>query len=197
MHIGRLTRLIRLVGKCGSGAAVASMGIRVVPNETIPRQVYRILLPHERKVITVRFHPAAVAGSLVVAVGGLSAAAVLSFQGLSAHALEIAWSICVIVFLYGMLRTLAWFTSYFVVTSHRIILIKGFFRSDVAMLPLSAATRLRFRRSVLGRLLGYGQFVIQDAGGGRGQLSVHLLPYPDQLYIEVLALLFPDRESGD
>jgi uncharacterized membrane protein YdbT with pleckstrin-like domain len=173
------------------------MGIRVVPTETIPKPVYRILLPHERRVITVRFHPAAVVVSLVVAFGGLGAAAVLSLRGLSAHALEIAWSICVIVFLYGMLRTLAWFTSYFVVTSHRIILTKGFFRSDVAILPLSAATRLRFRRSVLGRLLGYGQFIIQDAGGGRGQLRVNLLPYPEQLYIEVLALVFPDREPGD
>ena len=34
------------------------MGIRVVPNETVPAAVYRVLLPHERRVITVRFHPA-------------------------------------------------------------------------------------------------------------------------------------------
>ena len=173
------------------------MGIRVVPNETIPWQVDRILLPHERKVITVRFHPAAVVVPLVVAAGGLIAAAVLSLQGLSARALEITWSIWAIVFLYVILRTLAWFTSYFVVTSHRIILVKGFFRSDVAMLPLPAATRLRFRRSVVGRLLGYGQFIIHDAGGGRGQLRANLLPYPEQLYLEVLALVFPAREPGD
>ena len=173
------------------------MGMRVVPNETIPAQVYRILLPQERQVITVRFHPAAVVVSLVAAFGGLIAVAVLSFLGLSAHALEIAWSIWVIVFLYGMLRTLGWFTSYFVVTSERIILIKGFFRSDVAMLPLPAAARLRFRRSVAGRLLGYGQFILHDAGGGRGQLRVNFLPYPEQLYIEVLGLLFPDRGPGD
>ena len=172
------------------------MGIRVVPSETVPWQVDRILLPHERRVITVRFHPAAVVVPLVAASGGLIAAAVLSLQGLSPRALEIAWSIWVVVFLYVMLRTLGWFTSYFVVTSHRIILVRGFFRSDVAMLPLSAATRLRFRRSVAGRLLGYGQFIIQDAGGGRGQLRVNLLPYPEQLYIEVLALVFPDREPG-
>ena len=173
------------------------MGIRVVPNETIPAQVYRVLLPHERGLITVRFHPAVVVVSLVAAIGGLIAVAVLSFQGLSAHALEIAWSIWVIVFLYGMLRTLGWFTSYFVVTNERMILIKGFFRTDVAMLPLSAAVRLRFRRSVVGRLLGYGQFILQDAGGGRWQLRVNFLPYPEQLYLEVLGLLFPDRASGD
>ena len=34
------------------------MGIRVVPNETVPATVYRLLLPHERQVITVRFDPA-------------------------------------------------------------------------------------------------------------------------------------------
>jgi hypothetical protein len=173
------------------------MGIRVVPKETTPRQVYRFLLPHERPLITVRFHPAAVVVPLVAAFGGLIAAAVLSFQGLSPRALEMAWSIWAVVFLYGMLRTLGWFTSFFVVTSERIILIKGFFRSDIAMLPLSAAAWLRFRRSVAGKLLGYGQFILYDAGGGRGQLRVNLLPYPEQLYIEVLALLFPDRGPGD
>jgi hypothetical protein len=173
------------------------MGIRVVPNETVPRQAYRFLLPHERPRITVRFHPVAFVGPLVAAFLGLIAAAVLSFQGLSAHVVEIAWSIWVIVFLYGMLRTLGWFTSFFVVTGERIILIRGFFRSEVATLPLSAAVRLRFRRSVAGRLLGYGQFVIQDAGWGRGQLRVNLLPYAEQLYLEVLGLVFPDREPGD
>ena len=34
------------------------MGIRVVPNETVPASIEGYLLPHERQVITVRFHPA-------------------------------------------------------------------------------------------------------------------------------------------
>lgn len=173
------------------------MGLRVVPNETVPAQVYRILLPHERRVITVRFHPAKLAFPIVAAIGGVIAAVVLSSLGLSVRALEITWSLCLLAVVYMLLRTLGWLSTYFVVTSARLLLIKGFLRSDVSMLPLSAATRLRLRRSALGRLFGYGQFIIQDTGGGWGLLRVNFLPYPEQLYIEVGGLLFPDPGSGD
>jgi hypothetical protein len=173
------------------------MAVRVVPHETVPAKVYRILLPHERRVITVRFHPAVVTVPLVVASGGLIAAIVLSFLGLSTRALEITWSIWLLAIIYGLLRTLSWLSSYFVVTRERIILVTGFLRSDVSMLPLSAAARLRLRRSVLGKLFGYGQLILQDTGVGRGQLRVNFLPYPEQLYIEVGGLIFPNPGSDD
>jgi len=54
------------------------MGIRVVPNETVPASVYRVLLPHERRVITVRFHPAVLIKPVAWALGGLALAGLLS-----------------------------------------------------------------------------------------------------------------------
>src|ERR1700724_360272 len=49
-----------------------AMGIRVVPNETVPAAVYRVRLPHERRVITVRFHPAILIGPVAWTLGGLA-----------------------------------------------------------------------------------------------------------------------------
>ena len=54
------------------------MGIRVVPNETVPAAVYRILLPHERRVITVRLHPAILIGPVAQTLGGLALAGLIS-----------------------------------------------------------------------------------------------------------------------
>jgi hypothetical protein len=79
-------------------------------------------------------------------------------------------------------------------TRDRIILIKGGIRSDVSTLPLSAAALLRLRRSAPGKLLGYGQLILQGTGGW-GRLRVSFLPYPEQLYLELVGLLFPEREE--
>ena len=171
------------------------MGIRVVPNDPTPKRVYRVLLPNERPTVAVRFHPVVVVVPLVVASGGLIAAVVLSVQGLSARALEITWSIWGLAFLYGVLRALDWLSSYYVMTRDRIILVKGGIRSDVATLPVSAVALLRFRRSAPGKLLGYGQLILQGTGGW-GRLRVSFLPYPEQLYLELVDLLFPERKEG-
>ena len=54
------------------------MGIRVVPNETVPATVYKHLLPHERQVITVRFHPAVLIRPVAEVLAGLAIAGLLS-----------------------------------------------------------------------------------------------------------------------
>ena len=54
------------------------MGIRVVPNETVPATVYKHLLPHERQVITVRFHPAVLIRPVAETLGGLAVAGLLA-----------------------------------------------------------------------------------------------------------------------
>ena len=54
------------------------MGIRVVPNETVPASIYRVLLPHERRVITVRFHPAVLIKPVALALAGLAVAGLVS-----------------------------------------------------------------------------------------------------------------------
>ena len=54
------------------------MGFRLTTNETVPRSVYKHLLPHERQVITVRFHPAVLIRPVAEVLGGLAIAGLLS-----------------------------------------------------------------------------------------------------------------------
>jgi len=50
---------------------------------------------------------------------------------------------------------------------------------------------MSFRRSALGRLLGYGEFIIESAGHEQALHTINFLPSPEQLYLEVCGLVFP------
>jgi membrane protein YdbS with pleckstrin-like domain len=174
------------------------MGIRVVPNETVPASVYRVLLPHERRVITVRFHPAVLIKPVAWALGGLAIAGLLStiarLNGTILLIVWLAWLILVIRLLYAIYT---WLEDYFVVTSARLLLSTGVVKKTVNMMPLGKVTDMRFERSAMGRLLGYGTFIVESAGQDQALHNIDHLPYPEQLYLEVCGLIFKDPGSGD
>ena len=58
------------------------------------------------------------------------------------------------------------------------------------MMPLRKVTDMTYERSVLGRLLGYGEFIMESAGQDQALSRVPYLPRPDSLYLEVSQLLF-------
>jgi hypothetical protein len=54
-------------------------------------------------------------------------------------------------------------------------------------------TDLSYNRSPLGRLLGYGEFVLESAGQDQAMHRVPWLPSPDELYRRICAEIFhPD-----
>jgi membrane protein YdbS with pleckstrin-like domain len=174
------------------------MGIRVVPNETVPASVYRVLLPHERRVITVRFHPAVLIKPVALALAGLAAAGLLStiakLNGTILLVIWLLWLILVIRLLYAIYT---WLEDYFVVTSARLLLSTGVIKKTVNMMPLSKVTDMRFERSAMGRILGYGTFIVESAGQDQALHNIDHLPYPEQLYLEVCGLIFKDPGAGD
>ncbi len=174
------------------------MGIRVVPNETVPAAIYKVLLPHERRVITVRFHPAVLIRPVAVTLGGLALAGLISTiarpNGTVLLVIWLAWLVLVIRLLFYIY---AWLEDYFVVTSQRLLLAKGVFKKTVDMMPLAKVTDMRFERSPTGRLLGFGTFIVESAGQDQALRTIDHLPYPEQLYIEVCGLIFKDPGSGD
>jgi len=154
--------------------------------------VSRYLLPHESSVITVRKHPAELAGPLVLVVGGLVAAGELTRRSVRPKAV---WGAYLSVLLYFLERTAAWQGTYFAVTETRMIMVSGFLTRKVAMMPLARVTDMSFRRSALGRMLGYGEFIVESAGEEQTLRSIDFLPYPEQLYLEVCGLVFPGRAA--
>ena len=161
---------------------------QVSPAASVPASVSRYLLPHERSCITVRIHPATLAGPLILVSGGLVAAGELTRRSVRP---KIVWGAYLPVLLYFLQRVAARQATYFTVTDNRMILVSGFVVRKVAMMPLTRVTDMSFRRSALGRLLGYGEFIIESAGQEQALRTINFLPYPEQLYLEVCGLVFP------
>ena len=174
------------------------MGIRVVPNETVPAAIYKVLLPHERRVITVRFHPAVLIRPVAETLGGLALAGLIStIARLNSTVLLVVWLAWLILVIRLLFCIYSWLEDYFVVTSQRLLLAEGVFKKTVNMMPLGKVTDMRFERSATGRLLGFGTFIVESAGQDQALHKIDHLPYPEQLYIEVCGLIFKDPGSGD
>jgi hypothetical protein len=166
-----------------------------------PAAVDRYLLPQERRqrVITVRFHHAMLIGPIALAVGGLVAAFLLNATVLRTNApLRYAvWFIWIGLVLYLIWETVNWAVDYFVVTSQRMMLTTGLLTRKVAMMPLGKVTDMSFQRTFPGRLLGYGEFIVESAGQDQALRNIPFLPYPEQLYLEVCEMLWPPKPSPD
>lgn len=171
--------------------------MRLAPNtDTVPVSVNIYLMPYERQVITAHLHPAIVAIPVGAAVAGLIAAIVSSTSAFSFDALLIIWLAWGLLFLYTIGKMFGWLENYFIVTSQRVILIEGILTRDVTSVPHAQVASVRFRRSAMGRLLGYGQFII-ECGRSQPKWTVNFIPYPEQLYLETTGLIFRDRDPDD
>ena len=117
-----------------------------------------------------------------------------AISAFSFDALLIIWLVWGLVFLYTIGKVLRWFVDYFVVTAQRVLLVKGLLTCDVISMPNVRLASMRLRRSVMGRVLGYGQFIFESE---RTQpvWKVDFMPYPEQLYLEISGLIFRDREE--
>jgi uncharacterized membrane protein YdbT with pleckstrin-like domain len=174
--------------------------MRLVPSsDTVPSSVNKYLLPHERQVITVRQHPAVLIRRIVEALIGLAVAGFLSDRVASGNSLIILviWAAWAVLLVRLIAKVFEWSVNYFVVTSQRMMLASGIITRKVNMIPLTKVTDMSFQRSTLGRLLGYGQFILESAGQDQALRIVDYLPYPEQLYLEVCGLIFKGKDDDD
>lgn len=172
------------------------MSFRVEPNP-VPAAVFRHLKPDERRVVTVRRHPTLLFLSALpeLAAGtdyAVRATDVVHGSPRALHILAILIVPCSCLLLYG---GVTWLSSYFVITSERL-LIYGWWRyRHVTEIPLSEAVDMSFVRTGAGRLLGYGSFRLKRPGSRWRVRKINFLPYPEQVYLETLGLIFRDPGS--
>ncbi|MDQ1629527.1 MAG: hypothetical protein QOI54_3271 [Actinomycetota bacterium] len=156
------------------------------------RGIERYLLPTERQVIAVRRHWA----QLIEPVLTTCAALVLLFW--LDHVLPLSMSTVRTVLLAGWVvlagrlvwKLLEWREDWFVVTDRRLLMRSGLVTRRVAMMPLMKVTDMSYARPPIGRLLGYGEIVLESAGQEQALHRIRHLPAPDELYLEICELLF-------
>jgi membrane protein YdbS with pleckstrin-like domain len=156
-----------------------------------PATINKYLLPREVQVATVRQHPAVLIAPSVLALGGLLVAGVVTATLARGLFAEIIWGVWFLLFLRLIWKVVNWSVDYFVVTSERLLLTTGFLTRRVNMMPLTKVTDMSFRRTFPGRLLGYGEFIVESAGQDQALRNVEFIPYPEQLYLLICGMLFP------
>lgn len=175
------------------------MGIRMAPNfDRVPHTVERHLLPHERQVLTVRFHPAVLIKPVAITLAALAVALLVTMElPVSVVVGLVIWVVFLAVLAWLSVQVYQWLEDYFVVTSQRLLLTTGIVTRTVNMMPLTKVTDMSFKRSAWGRVLGYGEFVVESAGQDQALRHIKHLPYPEQLYLEVCGLIFKDSGDAD
>jgi Bacterial PH domain len=169
----------------------------VAPSDPTPpqpgaRYFARHLLPYEAVVAAERRHWARLIEPAASVVVGLVVAVWLDAKlpqnvPLARDVIWLGW--LALVLRLGF-RAWEWRTDWFVATNKRVLLTYGVFTRKVAMMPLLKVTDMSYNRSILGRMIGYGEFVLESAGQDQALRTVSFLPRPDELYEEICQEIF-------
>jgi len=156
------------------------------------RGMMRYLLEGEQIVIAAHQHWAKVAEPVASAAGGLVLVVALDAflpagLGFVANVLWWAWFALVTRAIWKILERRH---DWFVATDKRLILTYGLITTKVAMMPLTKVTDMSYNRSPLGRLLGYGTFVMESAGQDQALRRVSWVADPDHTYRAMCAEIF-------
>jgi uncharacterized membrane protein YdbT with pleckstrin-like domain len=68
----------------------------------------------------------------------------------------------------------------FVVTNMRVFRVQGVFGQSLATMPLTRILDITVNKPLLGRLLGYGNFVFESAAQAQGLRDISHVPRPDE-----------------
>ncbi len=163
----------------------------------LPASVFTYLMPDEEVVVGVRMHPIVILRPVVLIVAGLAGALALTTgtTGRSGFDLVI-WLLFFGLVAWAGWKIIDWRLTYFIITENRLLLVTGVVDKSIGMMPMAKVTDMRLERTPLGRAFGYGRFVIESAGQEQALRDVPFVPYAQQLYQEILAMIFPKKPSG-
>ncbi|MDQ6642257.1 MAG: PH domain-containing protein [Actinomycetota bacterium] len=68
-----------------------------------------------------------------------------------------------------------------VLTNMRVFRVRGVFAESAATMPLSRVLDITVKKTLAGRILGYGHFVFESAAQEQGLREIRFVPHPDQL----------------
>ena len=148
--------------------------------------VRRYLIPGERLVAEVHWHPVWLLRSTLVLVGTLVVAGWLSAGLDDGDALgTVLGPVLAGVLLWYGWRFLEWRTQRLVVTDRRLLMVNGLISRRLAVMPLRKVTDMTFTQPLMGRIFdryGWGTFVFESAGQDQAFHTIPYLPAPDTLY---------------
>lgn len=161
-----------------------------------PREIDEYILPTERRVIRVRVHwstllwdmtqTALVLGLLVAIQRYVPQSLVLD---------NLTWYAGLVVVVRLTIIVMLWWVERIVITDKRVMLSTGIITHNIGMMPLGKVTDLTFRRTLTGRMMGYGTMVIESAGQIQALNQIDFMPRPEEIYEALAELIFGDKKQ--
>jgi Domain of unknown function (DUF4407) len=179
----------------GSERYVPSGTLGLKPDR-VPGGALRFLIPTERQVIAVSPHVAAriVPGAMSVVVGMAVGVGIAAFPfgwpgifvPLAAASPGVYW---------GTRRIRAAKNAALVVSPLRILLVNWPRIGEFQAFSLADAEDMSFVQTLPGRVLGYGALRIRKPQARRRPFVIRYVPFPQQLYLEIAALIYRDVDK--
>ncbi|HXA59800.1 MAG TPA: PH domain-containing protein [Streptosporangiaceae bacterium] len=101
--------------------------------------------------------------------------------GIAGVALLVALFFCLVPFL-------RWFTTRYVLTTHRFTLREGVLNRSGRDIPLARVNDVSFSHNLIQRMLGSGTLVV-ESGGERGQIVLKNIPQVERVQAELYRLI--------
>ncbi|MET3975383.1 PH domain-containing protein [Cellulosimicrobium sp. 4261] len=159
----------------------------------------RYVLNGERVVIATRHHWGMLVEPVATTVAGAAVIAWLVVQAGPAvgDGVLVLWWLWLILAARLVWKVFEWRNEWFVATDKRLLLLYGLITHKVAMMPLTKVTDMNYGRSLVGRVLGYGQFLLESAGQDQALRQIDWVARPDRTYRLLCDTLFiPGARPG-
>lgn len=147
--------------------------------------------------LSTRAHPRILLCPASLVLVGLITAALLSIvisgNGYALYTIWLAW---VLLMLWMVLKTAYWLTTWYAVTSYRLLRAKGLFFRKIWMMPLKRITDMAVQQSAKAHHFDYGKLVMTIDQRLSREWSIEFAPHPDKIYAAMRKVLFPDWDIG-
>jgi uncharacterized membrane protein YdbT with pleckstrin-like domain len=159
-----------------------------------PREIDEYLLPTERRVIRVRYHWAYIAKDLLEALLFIVLVVLAEVYLPDSVVIDnFAFYFVLVAVLRFTVLVALWWVERIIITDKRVMLAEGLIVHNVGMMPLGKVTDLTFRRTLGGRIFGYGTLIVESAGQIQALNKIKYMPRPEEIYEALSELIFGEK----
>jgi uncharacterized membrane protein YdbT with pleckstrin-like domain len=155
----------------------------------VPKELSRYLIPAETIVFLVHRHWIILLEPILTGIGGLFLVVLAGSKapGTVSRIAFVLWLLLLVRLAYHFFE---WQHEVFLATSSRLMLVHGLLTRKVDIMPMTKVTDMRYDRSLVGQIFGYGVFILESAGQDQALSRVNFIPNPDVHYQQISAVIF-------
>jgi uncharacterized membrane protein YdbT with pleckstrin-like domain len=166
------------------------------PNDQhVPKELRRYLIPSESIVFVLHRHWIILLEPILTTLAGLVVAVAVGSRsgGTLSRIVFVIW-----LLLLGRLvfHIFEWHHEVFLATSSRLMLVHGLVTRKVDIMPMTKVTDMRYDRSLVGQIFGYGVFILESAGQDQALSRINFIPDPDLHYQQISAVIFAPAQRA-